>query len=216
MLISPALFLSWASRLSRCFLSVDCLWPLVQGMLSPAISPRCINNNSNYSHSNQSVAPASRGLSREQIDRHLKSHIDCVAKKNTHTHTNTLLDGSEGDGRTDSEFRRENRCEWVRLVEKTSEIVSGQPFMGVLLFHYWQVLIPEYMHEQEAYSEEVLFCLVFQKQMILSNWQATTEKLCRHSRLNAYKELPSKQWWCGGVLKWGKVFFHFFLYINQM
>lgn len=89
MLISPALFLSWASRLSRCFLSVDCLWPLVQGMLSPAISPRCINNNSNYSHSNQSVAPASRGLSREQIDRHLKSHIDCVAKKNTHTHTQT-------------------------------------------------------------------------------------------------------------------------------
>lgn len=174
-LISPALFLSWASRLSRCFLSVDCLWPLVQGMLSPAISPRCINNNSNYSHSNQSVAPASRGLSREQIDRHLKSHIDCVAKKNTHTQTHSRM-GLRGEGRTDSEFRRENRCEWVRLVEKTSGIVSGQPFMGVLLFHYWQALIPEYLHEQEAYSEEVLFCLVFQKQMILSNWQATTEK----------------------------------------
>lgn len=55
----------------------DCLWPLVQGMLSPAILPRCINNNSNYSHSNQSVALVSQGLSPEQIDRHLKSRIDC-------------------------------------------------------------------------------------------------------------------------------------------
>ncbi len=130
-LISPALFLSWTSRLSRCFLSVDCLWPLVQGMLSPAISPRCINNNSNYSHSNQSVAPASRGLSREQIDRHLKSHIDCVAKKNTHTQTHSGM-GVRGDGRTDSEFRRENRCEWVRLVEENKWNCEWSTLYGCL------------------------------------------------------------------------------------
>lgn len=57
--------------------SVDCLWPLVLWMLSPAILPRCINNNSNYWSSNQSVAPAHWACLGEQIDRHLKSHIDC-------------------------------------------------------------------------------------------------------------------------------------------
>lgn len=57
--------------------SVDCLWPLVLWMLSPAILPRCINNNSNYWPSNQSVAPAHWACLGEQIDRHLKSHIDC-------------------------------------------------------------------------------------------------------------------------------------------
>lgn len=57
--------------------SVDCLWPLVLWMLSPAILPRCINNNSNYWPSNQSVAPARWACLGEQIDRHLKSHIDC-------------------------------------------------------------------------------------------------------------------------------------------
>lgn len=131
-LISPALFPSWASRLSRCCLSVDCLWPLVQGMLSPAISPRCINNNSNYSHSNQSIAPASRGLSREQIDRHLKSHIDCVAKKNTHTHKHTLGWVWGGMGRQIVSLGRKidvNEFGWLR---KTSGIVSGQPFYGRL------------------------------------------------------------------------------------
>ncbi len=125
----PVLFLSLATRLSRCFLSVDCLWPLVQGMLSPAISPRCINNNRNYSHSNQSVAPASRGLSREQIDRHLKSHIDCVAKKNTHKHTLGWVWGGMG-GQIVSLGRKidVNVFGWLR---KTSGIMSGQPFMAV-------------------------------------------------------------------------------------
>jgi len=42
-----------------------------------------------------------------------------VAKKNTHTHTQTHSRmGLRGDGKIDSEFRRENRCEWVWLVEE--------------------------------------------------------------------------------------------------
>lgn len=52
-------------------------------MLRPAISTRCINNNSNYWPSNQSVAPARRACLGEQIDRHLKSPIDCGEEKKT-------------------------------------------------------------------------------------------------------------------------------------
>lgn len=73
-----SLSLSYALSLSlQVLTSVDCLWPLVLRMLSPAILPRCINNNSNYWPSNQSVAPARWACLGEQIDRHLKSHIDC-------------------------------------------------------------------------------------------------------------------------------------------
>lgn len=74
----PSLHLSPPPSLSlQVLTSVDCLWPLVLRMLSPAILPRCINNNSNYWPSNQSVAPARWACLGEQIDRHLKSHIDC-------------------------------------------------------------------------------------------------------------------------------------------
>jgi len=78
MLLSLSLYVSLPPSLSlQVLTSVDCLWPLVLWMLSPAILPRCINNNSNYWPSNQSVAPARWACLGEQIDRHLKSHIDC-------------------------------------------------------------------------------------------------------------------------------------------
>lgn len=70
-------------------------------MLSPAILPRCINNNSNYWPSNQSVAPAHWACLGEQIDRHLKSHIDCrEGEKNT-----------KGDGKIDRDSQREKEGE---------------------------------------------------------------------------------------------------------
>lgn len=101
---------------------------LYRGMLSPAISPRCINNNSNYSHSNQSVAPASRGLSREQIDRHLKSHIDCVAKKNIYAHKHTrrcdrggqiVSLGRKIDVNGIGRLRKRRGCSWIAVLSTT-------------------------------------------------------------------------------------------------